>query len=122
MSSSRRSQKLPLENSLIFSSISSTKKSSDKVKVKADAADKVKADAARKVKADVAARIIVKTAVKANTADAAVKVNCLCNFKRQIIDSFKAAKKACKIHVVELQRRMNAADHVRAQISEEKRA
>jgi len=87
MSSSRRSQKLSLENSLIFSSISSTKKSSDKVK----------ADAARKVKADVAARIIVKIVVKVNIADVAVKVNCFHNFKRQIIDSFKTAKKACKM-------------------------
>ncbi len=91
MLSSLRSQKLSLENSLILSSISSTKKSSDKVK----------ADAARKVKTDVAARIIVKTAVKANTADAAVKVNCFRNFKRHIIDNFKAAKKACETHVVE---------------------
>ncbi len=122
MPSSRRSQKLPLENSLILSSTSSTKKPSDKVKAKADAADKVKADAARKVKADAAARIIVETAVKANTADAAVKVNSSRNFKRQIIDSFKAVKKAREAHVVELQRRANAADRVRAQISEEKRA
>jgi len=103
MSSSRRSQNLPLKNSLILSSISSrSKKSSDKVK--ADAADKVKADVARKVKADVAARIIVEAAVKANTADAAVKVNCFCNFKKHIINNFKAAKKACKTHVAELQR------------------
>jgi len=121
MPSSRRSQKLSLENSLILSSTSSTKKPSDKAKAKADAADKAKANAARKVKADVAARIIVETAVKANTADAAVKVNCSCNFKRQIIDSFKAAKKARKTHVVKLQRQANAADRVRAQISEEKR-
>jgi len=122
MPSSRRSQKLPLEDPLIPSSTSSTKKSSDKAKAKADAAGKAKADAARKVKADVAARTIVETAVKANTADAAVKVNCLRNFKEQIIDSFKAAKKARETHVVELQRRANAADRVRAQISEEKRA
>jgi len=120
MPSSRRSQNLPLKNSLILLSISSrSKKSSDKVK--ADAADKVKADVARKIKADIAARIIVETAVKANTADAAVKVNCSRNFKRHIIDNFKAAKKACKTHVAELQRRANAADHVRAQIKQEKR-
>jgi len=112
MPSSRRSQNLPLEDSLILSSISSrSKKPSDKVKV----------DAARKVKTDVAARIIVDAAVKANTADAAVKVNCLRNFKRHIIDNFKAAKKARKAHVVELQRQTNAADHVRAQRSQEKR-
>ena len=119
MSSSRRSQKLSLEDSLIPSSTSPTKKPSGKAK--ADASDKAKADAARKAKADVAARIIVEAAVKANTADAAVKVNCLRNFKEQIIDSFKAAKKAHETHVVELQRRANAADHVRAQISQEKR-
>ncbi len=102
MPSSRRSQKLSLKNSLILSSISSrSKKSSGKVK--ADAADKVKADVARKVKADVTARIIVEIAVKANTADAAVKVNCLRNFKKHIIDNFKAAKKARKTHVAELQ-------------------
>ncbi len=112
MSSSRRSQNLPLKNSLILSSISSrSKKPSGKVK--ADAADKVKADVARKVKADVAARIIVETAVKANTADAAVKVNCSRNFKKHIIDNSKAAKKACETHVAELQRRANAADRVR---------
>ncbi len=111
MPSSRRSQKLPLENPLILSSISSTKKPSDKVK----------ADAARKAKADVAARIIVEVAVKANTADAAVKANCLRNFKRHIIDSFKAAKKAREAHVVELQRQTDAADRVRAQRSQEKR-
>jgi len=128
MPSSRRSQKLPLEDSLIPSSISSTKKPSGKAKAdasgkaKADASGKAKADAARKAKADVAARTIVEAAVKANTADAAVKVNCLRNFKRQIIDSFKAAKKAREAHVVELQRRADAADRVRAQISQEKRA
>jgi len=121
MPSSRRSQNLPLEDSLILSSISSrSKKPSGKVK--ADAADKVKADVARKVKADVAARIIVETAVKANTADAAVKANCSRNFKRHIIDNFKAAKKAHETHVAELQRRANAADRVRAQIEQEKRA
>jgi len=121
MLSSRRSQKLSLKNSLIFSSISSRlKKPSDKVK--ADAADKVKADVACKVKADIVARIIVKTAVKANTVDAAVKVNCSCNFKKHIIDNFKAAKKAHETHVAELQRRANAADRVRAQIKQEKRA
>jgi len=110
MPSSRRSQKLSLKNSLISSSTSSRSKPSGK------------ADAARKVKADVAARIIVEAAVKANTADAAVKVNCPRNFKKHIIDNFKAAKKARKAHDVELQRRANAADRVRAQISEEKRA
>ena len=120
MSSSRQSQNLSLKNSLILSSISSrSKKPSDKVK--ADAADKVKADVARKVKADIAARIIVETAVKANTADAAVKVNCLRNFKRYIINNSKAAKKARKIYIAELQWWTNAADRVRAQIEQEKR-
>jgi hypothetical protein len=122
MPSSRRSQNLPLEDSLIPSSISSRSKKPS---------DKVKADAARKVKTDVAARIIVDAAVKANTADAAVKantadaavkVNCLRNFKRHIIDNFKAAKKARETHVIELQRQTNAADHVRAQRSQEKKA
>jgi len=113
MPSSRRSQNLPLENSLISSSISSRSKKPS---------GKAKADVARKVKADVAARIIVETAVKANTADAAVKVNCFRNFKKHIIDNFKAAKKARETHVAELQRRANAADRVRAQIEQEKRA
>jgi len=96
MPSSRRSQKLPLENSLIPSSTSSTKKSSGKAK--ADAADKAKADAADKVKADAAARTIVDAAAKANTAGAAAKANCLRNFKRHIIESFKAAKKASPLN------------------------
>jgi len=113
MPSSRRSQNLPLKDSLIPSSISSRSKKPS---------DKVKADVARKAKADVAARIIVEAAVKANTADAAVKANCLRNFKKHIIDNFKAAKKARKTHVAELQRRANAADHVKAQIEQEKRA
>jgi len=113
MPSSRRSQNLPLKDSLIPSSISSRSKKPS---------DKVKADVARKAKADVAARIIVEAAVKANTVDAAVKANCLRNFKRHIIDNFKAAKKARKTHVAELQRRANAADHVKAQIEQEKRA
>jgi len=94
MSSSRRSQNLSLKNSLILSSISSRSKKSS---------GKAKADAADKVKADVAARIIVEAAVKANTADAAVKVNCFRNFKKHIIDNFKAAKKAHETHVAELQ-------------------
>ncbi len=111
MPSSRRSQKLPLEDSLIPSSTSSTKKPSGKAK----------ADAARKAKADAAARIIVETAAKANTADAAAKANCPRNFKKHIIDNFKAAKKAREAHVVELQRQTNAADRVRAQRSQEKR-
>ena len=99
MPSSRRSQNLSLENSLILSSISSRlKKPSGK------------ADAARKVKADVAAKAIVDAAVKANTADAAAKANCSCNFKRHIIDNFKAAKKTCKAHVVELQRQSDEVD------------
>jgi len=99
MLSSRRSQNLSLENSLILSSISSRlKKPSGK------------ADAARKVKADVAAKAIVDAAVKANTADAAAKANCSCNFKRHIIDNFKAAKKTCKAHVVELQRQSDEVD------------
>jgi len=96
MPSSRRSQNLPLEDSLIPSSISSrSKKPSGKAKAKADAA--------RKVKADVAAKTIVDAAVKANTADAAVKANCPRNFKEHIIDNFKAAKNACDAYVVELQ-------------------
>ncbi len=111
MPSSRRSQKLPLEDSLIPSSTSSTKKPSGKVK----------ADAARKVKPDAAARIIVEAAAKANTADAAVKANCSRNFKRHIIDNFKAAKKVREAHAVELQRQADAADRVRAQRSQEKR-
>jgi hypothetical protein len=116
MSSSPRSQNLPLKNSLILSRISSrSKKPSDK------ASDKVKADAACKVKADVAARIIVDAAVKANTVSAAAKVNCSCNFKRHIIDNFKAVKKTRKTHVVELRRQTDAADHVRTQRSQEKR-
>ena len=53
-----------------------SKKSSDKVKA-------VKADAARKANADVAARIIIKTAIKVNTADVTVKINYLRNFKKQ---------------------------------------
>jgi len=112
MPSSRRSQKLPLEDSLISFISSRSKKPSGKAK----------ADAARKVKADAAARTIVEAAAKANTAGVAVKANCPRNFKRQIIDSFKAAKKACEAHVAELQRRANAADRVRAQITQEKRA
>ncbi len=99
MPSSRRSQNLPLEDSLILSSISSrSKKPSDK------------ADAARKVKADVAAKVIVDAAAKANTADAAAKANCPRNFKRHIIDNFKAAKKTRKAHVVELQRQSDEVD------------
>ncbi len=121
MPSSRRSQNLPLEDPLILSSISSrSKKSSGKVK--ADAVNNVKADAARKIKTDVAARIIVETAIiKVNTAGAAVKVNCLRNFKKHIINNFKAAKKAREAHAVKLQRRTDAADRVRAQILQEKR-
>ncbi len=110
MPSSRRSQNLSLENSLIFSSIlSRSKKPSDKAKA-------VKADAARKANADVAARIIVKAATKANTAGAAVKANYLRNFKEHIINNFKAAKKAREAHAVKLQRRANAADRVKAHI------
>ncbi len=111
MPSSRRSQKLPLEDPLILSSTSSTKKPSGKAK----------ADAARKAKADAAARIIVEAAAKANTAGAAVNANCPRNSKGQIIGSSKAAKKAREAHVVELQRRADAADRVRAQISQEER-
>ncbi len=116
MPSSRRSQNLSLEDSLILLSISSrSKKPSDKVKA-------VKADAARKVNADVAARIIVETAIKANTAGAAVKANCPRNFKGHIINNFKAAKKAREAHAVKLQRRADSADRVKAHISQEKRA
>ncbi len=89
MPSSRRSQKLPLKDSLIPSSTSSRSKPSGK------------ADAARKVKADAAARTIVEAAAKANTAGAAAKANCLRNFKGHIIDSFKTAKKAREAHAVE---------------------
>ncbi len=92
MLSSRRSQNLPLEDSLIPSSISSRlKKPSDK------------ADAARKVKADAAA-------AKANTAGAAAKANCPRNFKGHIIDNFKAAKKTREAHAVELQRQSDEVD------------
>jgi len=99
MLSSRRSQNLSLEDSLIPSSISSRlKKPSGK------------ADAVRKVKADVAAKIIVDAAVKANTADAAAKANCPRNFKKHIIDNFKAAKKTHETHVVELQRQSDEVD------------
>ncbi len=97
MSSSRRSQNLSLKNLLIFLSILlRSKKPFNKVKA-------VKADAARKANADVAARIIIKAAVKANTADATVKANYLRNFKKHIINNFKAAKKAREAHVVKLQ-------------------
>ncbi len=110
MPSSRRSQNLSLENSLIFLSISlRSKKPSDKVKT-------VKADAARKANADVATRIIVKAAIKANTANAAVKVNCFRNFKKHIINNFKAAKKTREAHVVKLQRRANVTNRVKAHI------
>jgi len=88
MPSSRRSQKLPLEDPLIPSSTSSTKKPSGKAK----------ADAAGKAKADAAARTIVDAAAKANTAGAAAKANCPRNSKGHIIDSFKAAKKASPLN------------------------
>ncbi len=114
MSSSRRSQNLFLENSLIFLSISLRSKKSFN-KAKADAANNVKADATRKVKANVAARIIIKTAIiKINTADAAVKVNYFRNFKKHIINNFKAAKKARETHVVKFQRRTNIINYVKA--------
>ncbi len=113
MPSSRRSQKLPLEDPLIPSSTSSTKKPSGKAK----------ADAARKAKADAAARTIVEAATtKANTAGAAAKANCPRNSKGHTIGNSKAAKKAREAHAVELQRRADAADRVRAQISQEERA
>jgi len=92
MSLSCQSQNLSLENSLILSSISSRSNKPF---------DKVKADAARNIKTDVAVKIIV---------DAAVKVNCSRNFKRHIIDNFKAVKKACETHVVELQRQSDEVD------------
>ncbi len=107
MPSSRRSQNLSLENSLIFSSILLRSKKPF---------NKAKADAARKANVNVAAKIIVKTAIKANTADAAVKANCLRNFKKHIINNFKAAKKARETHVVKLQRRANIINRVRAYI------
>ncbi len=116
MPSSRRSQNLPLENSLILSSISSrSKKPSDKAKA-------AKADAARKVKADAVTKIIINATIKANTvkvntADAAVKVNYSRNFKKHIINNFKAAKKARETYVVKLQRRANAVKRVRVQIT-----
>ena len=103
MPSSRRSHKLPLEDSLIPSSTSSTKKPSDKAK------------------ADAAARTIVDAAAKANTAGAAAKANCPRNSKRHIISNFKAAKKAREAHAVELQRQADAADRVRTQRSQEER-
>ncbi len=101
MPSSRRSQNLPLKNFLI-------KIEEIFWQIQTDAAVKVKADAARKVKTDVAAKIIVDAAVKANVADAAVNVNCSRNFKKHIIDNFKAAKTR-EIHVIDLQRQTNAA-------------
>jgi hypothetical protein len=79
MPSSRRSQNLPLEDSLIPSSTSSrSKKPSDKAKA-------AKADAARKANADAAARTIVEAAAKANTAGTAAKANCLRNSKGHTI-------------------------------------
>ncbi len=118
MPSSRRSQKLSLKNSLILLIILSRSKKSS---VKANVASKVKANAARKVKADVATRIIINAAIKANTvkvntADVTVKVNYFRNFKKHIINNFKAAKKAREAHVVKLQRRTNAAERVKVQI------
>ncbi len=120
MPSSRRSQNLPLEDPLISSISSRSKKPSDKARA-------VKADAARKAKADAAARIIVDAATKANTAKAntagaAVKANCPRNSKGHIISNFKAAKKAREAHAVELQRRADAAERVRVQIAQEERA
>ena len=104
MSSSRRSQKLSLKNLLIFLIISLRSK---RPSVKADAARKVKADDARKAKANVATRIIINAAIKANiakvnTVNVTVKVNYLRNFKKHIINNFKAAKKARETHVVKL--------------------
>ena len=107
MPSSRRSRNLPLEDSLIPSSTSSRSKKPS---------SKAKADAARKARADAAARTIVEAAAKANTAGAAVKA------KGHIIGNSKAAKKAREAHAAELQRRADAADRVRAQISQEERA
>ncbi len=115
MPSSRRSQNLSLEDSLILLSISlRSKKPFNKAKA-------VKADAARKAKADVAARIIINAAikantVKANTADVTVKVNYLRNFKKHIINNFKAAKKTRETHAVKLQRRAKAVERVKVQI------
>ncbi len=112
MPSSRRSQNLSLKNSLIFLSILlRLKKPSDKVKA-------AKADAVHKAKADVAARIIIDAAIKANTvkvntANAAIKVNYLRNFKKHIINNFKAAKKTRETHVVKFQRRINITERVK---------
>ncbi len=107
MPSSRRSQKLPLEDPLIPSTTSSRSKKPS-----------AKADAARKAKADAAARTIVDAATKANTAKAntagaAAKANCPRNSKGHIIGNFKAAKKAREAHAVELQRRADAAERVK---------
>jgi len=92
-SSSSKSEPISKEFSHSLENSSRSKKSSDKVKT----------NAVVKVKADVAAKIIVDAAIKTNTADAAVNVNCPRNFKKYINDNFKAAKKTCKTHVVKLQ-------------------
>ncbi len=110
MSSSRRSQKLSLKDSLILLIISLRSK---KPSAKADAASKVKADAARKVKADVATRIIINAVIKVNIADAVTKVNCFRNFKKHIINNFKAAKKTSETYIVKLQRRTNIIKRVK---------
>jgi len=110
MSSSPRSQNLSLKNLLILLSILlRLKKSFNKVKV-------VKVNATRKVNANVAAKIIIKAAVKVNTAGVTVKANYLRNFKKHIINNFKAAKKTREAHVVKLQRRTNTTDRVKAYI------
>ncbi len=112
MSSLRRSQKLSLKNLLIFLIILlRLKKSFNNVKV-------VKVNTARKVKANVATKIIINAIIKANTikvntVNVTVKANYLRNFKKHIINNFKAAKKTREAYVVKLQRRTNAAERVR---------
>ena len=110
MSSSRRSQKLSLKDSLILLIISLRSK---KPSAKADAASKVKADAARKVKANVATKIIINAAIKVNTVNVTVKVNYFRNFKKYIINNFKATGKTRETHVIKLQRRTNIIKRVK---------
>jgi len=94
MPSSRRSQNLPLEDSLIASSIASRSKKPS-----------------GKAKADAAARTIVEAAAnKANTAGAAAKADLPRNSKGHIIGNSKAAKKAREAYAAELQRCADAAD------------
>lgn len=105
MSSLRRSQKLSLNDLLVFLNISlKLKKSSDKVKTKI----------INKVNVNVVVKIIIKIIIKTNTADVVIKINYFRNFKKHIINNFKAAKKTREIYIVKLQRRTKTADHVKA--------